>query len=112
MRLAELGECAAQTGRFWEFHDALFRRPVSTADPDVTNEVDAALRGECTVGGAVEEVVSDLTSGRELRVRVTPTFFIGTLTPDREVRVDTAWSGGRTLAAFRAEIDRLCVRHC
>lgn len=81
-------QCAAEQGRFWEYHDLLFRQqPVwaSVADPlftftryaqELGLDVERFLR-EYHAPLIRKKVQSDRESGRSLSVEITPTFLIG-----------------------------------
>ncbi len=79
---AEAARCAAESGRFWEYHDLLF-----VGQPDFSREAlvgYAARLGlaqpaftACLDSGRFRKAVdTDLAEGEALGVRGTPTFFI------------------------------------
>lgn len=100
---AEAAQCAAEQGRFWEYHDALFIR-----QSPVTNWNFSALAEEqglhqspfdaCMKENRYrQEVLKDLRDGLKLGVTSTPTFFIN----------GRPLVGARPLADFQAIIDPL-----
>ena len=86
---AEAAQAAAQQGRFWEFHDALFARQAAWAD---LAESDAAAafeaiaaevgldvprwRTDAASSVVADAVASDRSSADELRLSGTPTIFV------------------------------------
>ena len=100
---AEAAQCAAEQGRFWEYHDALFTRKspatgwnfLSIAeDLDLHPVTFAACLQEYRYR---EEVLKDVRDGLKLGVTSTPTFFIN----------GRPLVGARPLADFQAVIDTL-----
>lgn len=101
-KAAEAAECAYDQGRFWEYHDLLFRNA-----PDLGVESLKRYAGEvgldrgrfdgCLHSGEKRPVVArDARDAVELRLTGTPTFFI-----DGRVLV-----GAQPIEAFRAAIER------
>ena len=81
-RAAEAAECAAQQGRFWEYHDQVFANAPQFG-PDRLQAVAEALRLDLQAfstclddGKATARVAEDLADGRQAGVTGTPTFFI------------------------------------
>lgn len=79
---AEAAECAAQQGRFWEYHDRVFAN-ASQLSPARLQALAEALRLDVQAfatcldaGKARARVAEDLADGREAGVTATPTFFI------------------------------------
>lgn len=79
---AEAAECAHRQGRFWEYHDALFRadgRLTATGVLALAREVglDPEAFGRCVNERATRDVVArDILDAWELGVAGTPTFFV------------------------------------
>ncbi|MBH0203540.1 MAG: thioredoxin domain-containing protein [Nitrospira sp.] len=103
MSAAQAAQCAAEQGRFWEYHDALFTRqaPASRWSFSVLAE-DLALHQSsfdlCMKENRYrDEVLKDLQDGLKLGVTSTPTFFIN----------GRPLVGARPLAEFQVIIDRL-----
>jgi protein-disulfide isomerase len=79
---AELAEAAAQQGKFWQMHHALYEHQNALAPADLErlaskvgldlDALETALRS----GGAHQRVKSDFMSGVRSGVNGTPTFFI------------------------------------
>ncbi len=82
--LAAVGsECAADQGKFWDYHDVLFARN----DAPFTNEMLIAWAGELkldtakftaclTDGAAAQRVEADMNEAQQVGVRGTPSFLI------------------------------------
>ena len=79
---AEGARCAAQSGRYWEYHDLLF-----LAQPEFSREnliryaarlgLDQPAFTACLDSGRFRKAVgADLAEGTALGVRGTPTFFV------------------------------------
>lgn len=79
-------ECAADQGRFWDYHDALFSRQTSSANPFTKPllkryaaelGLDAALFDPCVDNNAHSaKVAASESEARGLGITGTPTFFI------------------------------------
>jgi protein-disulfide isomerase len=99
-RAAETAEAAADQGRFWEMHDALFENQQSLEDADLVAraralDLDAArVHRELAAGLHAERVRHDFLSGVRSGVNGTPTFFIN------GVRHDASWDLETLLAAL------------
>ena len=104
---AEAAECAAQQGKFWEYHDQVFANAPELSSPKLRAlgealHLDIQAFSSCLDGGkARARVAEDLADGRGARVAGTPTFFIN----GRMVE------GAAPLATFKQIIDlQLAVR--
>jgi protein-disulfide isomerase len=83
---ANASECAADQGRFWDYHDALMARSGTGANvfgkaalKQYASELglDTATFNPCVDGDKnLERVYQDVNEGRGLGVQSTPTFFI------------------------------------
>ena len=102
----EAARCAAEAGRFWPYHDRLFDEQ-PRVDRDDLIRYSAAVGLETgaftrclearTFAAAVE---ADVSQGRALGVRGTPTFFV-----NGEILV-----GAQSVDAFRRAIDGALAR--
>jgi protein-disulfide isomerase len=104
---AQVAECAAEQGKFWDMHDALFSGSVPRAD-------DATIRAEATkvatqmgmdserFGGCLNDdavrqrIIADASEGQRVGVRGTPTFLIN----------GRAFVGAQPFAAFKIAIEQ------
>lgn len=81
LQVAEASECAADQGKFWEFHDAVFTN-LQLADSDLINYasaigLDSAMFTTCLRSGAMKDrVLAQEQEGIRKGVTATPTFFI------------------------------------
>ncbi len=81
-KAAEAGECAAEQGRFWEYHDKLFQNQSDLSLErlfEFASELNlniATFRSCLDFGRKREEVLEDYQNGLDAGVRGTPTFFI------------------------------------
>jgi protein-disulfide isomerase len=79
---AEAAACAAEQGKFWQYHDSLFANPakLSTADLKqraVDLKLDTAAFDSCVDGHKTKEKVdADQQAGEDAGVDGTPAFFI------------------------------------
>ncbi len=85
---ANAARCAAEQGKFWEYHDALYAQQSAwSSAPNPTQTFVAyaqtvglrldAFRVCLTEKRQEQKIVADLAEGRENNVQATPTFFIG-----------------------------------
>jgi protein-disulfide isomerase len=78
----EAARCAAEQGKFWEYHDLLFEKSPRQAPDELKQyakdlKLDAASFVQCLDSGKHEaEVNRDIQDGARLGVTGTPTFFI------------------------------------
>lgn len=107
-------ECAADQGRFWALHDAMFQTlaPVPNGGlVDLGPAVAAAAVGgpqfETCLAAERPEIAVDLELARQLGVRGTPAFFVGRLEADGRVLVLERLTGAKPLEAFVEVLDRL-----
>ncbi len=81
-KAAEASECAADQGKFWEYHDLLFGNQDSLTKSDLKNYaeqigLDMDKFNSCLDSGIMaERVKNDLNEGIKLGVSGTPAFFI------------------------------------
>ncbi len=84
---AQASECAADQGRFWEYHDLLFNRQAGENEGAFTKEklltfaralaLDMARFEPCLMNDeTLDRVQADGQEGRQANVTGTPTFFI------------------------------------
>ena len=79
---AEAGECAADQGKFWEFHDAMYGRSGEFTQDNLIGlaegaDLNADTFQACLQSGKyTSEVQNDLTDGVKAGVVGTPTFFV------------------------------------
>jgi len=78
----EAARCAAEQGKFWEYHDVLFERSPRLEQPELKQyardlKLDGAAFDRCLDSGKTQAAVSaDVVEGQRLGVSGTPAFFI------------------------------------
>jgi protein-disulfide isomerase len=103
---AQASECAADQGKFWEYHDLLFDRWNGENQGTFVKEnligfakeldLDMAKFEPClTNDETLQRVIADTEEGRQVGVTGTPTFFIN----------GKPLVGAQPAEAFQAEID-------
>jgi protein-disulfide isomerase len=110
VQAAAIAECAGRQGRFWEMHDRLFAERSLDADTlkaiPRSVQLDQQSLDNClfdrTIGDNIQASVAE---GRDLGIRGTPAFFIGTRLPDGRVKVTRTVSGARPAEEFIRALD-------
>jgi len=80
---ARMAFCAQQQGRFWEANDYLFKNgrrpePVTPDELAASIKIDAGLLKSCAGSSTADSALqNDLSEGRFLNIRGTPTYVIG-----------------------------------
>lgn len=102
---AMAAECAADQGKFWDYHDVLFARQGTSSDPFNRSALkqyaaqlglDTAQFNQCLDNNVhFEKVARDSADGRALGVSATPTFFVN----------DQKLEGAQPYGVFKAAID-------
>jgi protein-disulfide isomerase len=97
----EAARCAAEQGKFWEYHDVLFERSPRHSSQELKQyarelKLDAAAFGACLDGNKhAAEVARDVQEGARLGLTGTPSFFIN----------GRALEGAQPFTAFQKIID-------
>ena len=100
-KAAEAGACAADQGRFWEMHDAMFAHQEQLAPEGLKSlarmaGIDGVKFDACLDGGSKADLVKkDTEAGKQAKVNGTPAFFIN----------GRVLSGAQPLEAFKEIID-------
>ncbi|MDP2497782.1 MAG: thioredoxin domain-containing protein [Candidatus Palauibacterales bacterium] len=101
-KAAEAAECAHNQDRFWDYHDHLFENADALEPSDLKSYarelgLDGGQFDECLESGAESQTVEqDMSTGRRLGIRGTPTFFVN----------GSPLVGAQPLSAFRSAIQR------
>lgn len=110
---AELAECGQRQGRFWEVHDAIFKRPGSSQTAEILRELEsnaamnvATLRNCLTLNEGQAQVAADAEEARRFRISGTPAFLAGSLNGSI-VQVTRRINGARPFETFRKVLDQL-----
>jgi protein-disulfide isomerase len=104
--------CAGEQGKFWEFHQMLYRRqevwfrfaaPLERLREFATElALDTTALTRCVESGRMQTFISaDQAYGQQLQVHSTPTLFINTQ------RVVGTQSEGELVRLIRQELDRV-----
>jgi protein-disulfide isomerase len=107
---AVAAHCAHEQGGFWPYRGQLFDSTRLSADALLEHAVNAGLDpgafGQCLDSGRHDaQPQADRELSRRLRVRGTPSFFIGELRDDgRSVRIQKRIAGARPFAFFAEQI--------
>jgi protein-disulfide isomerase len=102
---AEAAECAAQQGKFWEYHDQLFASAAEltrTRLQSLAETVGLEPQGFSTClesGASAARVAEDLAAGKKAGVVGTPTFFVN----------GRMLEGAQPFAAFKKIVDLYLV---
>jgi protein-disulfide isomerase len=103
---AEAALCAAEQGKFWEFHRKLFEKAPQIAPEQLATiateaGLDAAKLGECITGKQNSaQIDADLAAGKQAGVAGTPAFYVN----------GVPISGGRSVDEFAKAIDAELTR--
>jgi protein-disulfide isomerase len=98
---AEAAACAAEQGKFWEYHDRLFANPTKLSPTDFKDDaaglgLDAARFDSCVADRKyTKDIEADMKAGEEAGVNGTPAFFIN----------GRLLSGAQPFEAFKRVID-------
>lgn len=113
LKSAVAAKCAAEQGKYWEMHDALFQDQKSLDDQAIQERVkelalDRPRFSSCISRKAVsDEVDRDVAEGKALGVSGTPTFFIGLTQADGRVRVTQRLTGAQPVDQLDRVLDGL-----
>ncbi len=100
-KAAQAAVAAQEQGKFWPFHDLLFRQYRQINDRQIDEiskmlQMDIALfKKDMTAAHTRDRVNADLAQGRQIGIRGTPTVFI-----------DGRVLNNKSLAGFRQAIDK------
>lgn len=113
MAAAIAADCAGEQGKFWEFHDFLFKNQDSLgsgAIEDASRELglQAQVFESCRSDAANRaKVVKGLAEAKALGVVGTPTLFLGRIEQDGRVRVSKTLSGAAEYSYLSQAISAL-----
>jgi protein-disulfide isomerase len=114
VKAAEAAECAHAQGRFWEMHDVLFQNQKALDDAGLerhatTAGTDLGRFRDCMAAAKSADVAAASQASAGLKVRGTPTFFVGVRAGDGRIRVLDVISGSRPAGTFGAALERAIV---
>jgi protein-disulfide isomerase len=112
---ARASACAANQGRFWDYHDRLFEHQDALTQSDLVSHavavgLDMEAFSACLEKPAVDKadrVAADSELAKRLGLAGTPVFLIGTVQADGRVKVEKILQGAQPLDEFRSTIDSL-----
>jgi|SRR5215471_2729806 len=113
-RAAQAAECAGRQNRFWAMHDRLFLHSSNLADSElrqyaIDGGVDAMAFDSCLVNDATvsRRLDDDRELARSLGIVSTPSFFLGHVEPNGDLKVATVIAGARPVDYFIATVDKV-----
>lgn len=113
LRGGAAAECAGRLGqKFWPMSDFMFADQKSNLHEDalvahaVALGIDETAFKACLSGPALLHVRNEGEASSQLAITGTPTFLIGTRSPDNSVRVTQRIGGAQPLEAFVTELDK------
>lgn len=101
-KAAEAARCAAEQGKFWEYHDLLFANPAKQKETDLKRyaadlKLDNDRFAQCLATGRYAKVVErGMADGKKIGVTGTPAFFVNGI----------PLVGAQPLEQFKALIDQ------
>jgi protein-disulfide isomerase len=108
--------CAANQGKFWAMHDALFRNQKALEQDDLTERarevgLDLAIFSRCLETGDARPVIQrHKSAGRSLGVESTPVFFVGIVRADGSVELKKRINGAVPYSDFHSAIKDITPR--
>ena len=109
---AVAAECSGEQGKYWEMHDRLFTRQAELSKriwlqeaPEL--QLDMQAFEKCLSGGKAEKVKADTAQASRFGVNSTPTFFIGKLTKNGEMKALRRISGAQPYAVFEKQLNEI-----
>jgi protein-disulfide isomerase len=112
-KAGEAAECAAEQGRFWEMHEAIFADAKALGIDNLTRHaeqlgLDIARFTKCIDSGQTAAAVQrDLDEGTRLAVNATPAFFIGVVEADGGITLRKRINGVAPFEEFEKAIKDL-----
>ncbi|MGH9238122.1 MAG: DsbA family protein [Vicinamibacterales bacterium] len=109
---AVAAECSGEQGKYWEMHDRLFTRQAELSKriwlqeaPELQLDLQAFER--CLSGAKAEKIRGDMAEASRFGVNSTPTFFIGKLTKDGQMKALRRISGAQPYAVFERQLNEI-----
>lgn len=116
-KASEVSLCAADEGKFWEMHDAMFENQKALASKELealveSVGVDSKKVQDCLdTGKYTAQVRADIAEGTKAGVRGTPTFLFGLTDPgSSKIKITKRMKGYVPYAQMAAVIDVLLSR--
>ena len=107
LNAAIAAECAGRSGRFWEMHDALFKRQALQHSALIAQADALGIPSimTCMEGSVGETVRADTSEARTFGVRGTPFFLLGQAQSDGMVRGRKTLRGSQDIRTFVRFLD-------
>lgn len=111
---AKAAACADEQGRFWEMYNGLFRAGRLADGQFVASaaEVGLDMAGftKCLQRPGVDQAIRhDMSEGRRLGIKSTPTFLLGSVSKDGTIAVQRRIVGALSFDKIKATLDALLV---
>lgn len=110
----EAAACAGDQGKFWQMHDLLFTKQSELSPPQLityaqTLSLDRGKFQSCfDAGSHTAQIRRDIAEGEKAGVTGTPTFFVGTTSPNSPtLKVTRTIVGSKQYSAYKEAIDAL-----
>ena len=110
----EAATCAAEQGKFWEMHGRLFANQTALTPPQLIGYAQALGLNAAQFQACFDadrhaaQIRKDISEGEKAGVTGTPTFFLGTTTPNSPtLKATTTLVGAKQYSAFKEAIDAL-----
>jgi protein-disulfide isomerase len=108
-RVAATAVCAGKQGKFWSFHDEIFKAPRledgTSGSAAKAVGLDAKALETCLTTDGLASVKSDLDLADRLGVQGTPTFLLGSMLPDGRLKATERFSGALPIAEFQRRLN-------
>lgn len=109
---AVAAECAGEQGKYWEMHDRLFAKQADLSKrvwlqegSDLQLEMPAFEK--CLASAKADKVKADMAEASRIGVNSTPTFFIGKLIKDGQLKALRRISGAQPYVVFQKQLNEI-----
>jgi len=113
-RAAAASRCAGEQGKYWEMRARLFANPQTLGQVEshaAAVGADLAQFEKCMAAGRfAEQIRRDLAQAQAAGVEGTPTFMLGTIDAQGQVKVERMIRGAQPFANFKSQIDAILAR--
>ena len=111
---ARAAHCAGEQGKYWEMHDSLFAKQTGLSDPALLDRaktlgLDENKFSECSSSDKYsDDLRKSMAEAQRMGIDGTPTFFIGTISPDEDVvNISKRIVGAHPYETFESALDEL-----
>lgn len=112
-KAGEAAECAANQGKFWDMHDALFAESTALDVGDLTRRAEHIGLERTTFSKCLDQnetaavIRRDVKEGRRLAVDATPAFFVGLARQDGTIDLRKRINGAAPFEEFAKAVEEL-----